>query len=95
MRIIAFITEAAPVERILTHIGEPPRPAPITPACGPHAWDDAPEPMPDWGLLQQPESDFEPRSSLSGALRRRCSPQHPETRAPAPRATSVSTAVGR
>ncbi|MGB5736582.1 MAG: transposase [Thiohalocapsa sp.] len=32
MRLIAFITEAAPVERILTHIGEPPRPPPITPA---------------------------------------------------------------
>jgi hypothetical protein len=29
MRLIAFITEAAPVERILTHIGEPPRP-PLT-----------------------------------------------------------------
>ena len=28
MRIIAFITEAAPVEQILTHIGEPPRPTP-------------------------------------------------------------------
>ena len=26
MRIIAFVTDAAPVERILTHIGEPPRP---------------------------------------------------------------------
>jgi len=26
MRIIAFITEAAPIERILTHIGEPPHP---------------------------------------------------------------------
>jgi hypothetical protein len=25
MRIIAFITEAAPVQQILTHIGEPPR----------------------------------------------------------------------
>jgi len=32
MRLIAFITEAAPVERILTHIGEPPRPPLITPA---------------------------------------------------------------
>jgi hypothetical protein len=59
MRLIAFITEAAPVERILTHIGEPPRPPPITPARGPPAWDDAPEPMPDWDLLQQPEPDFE------------------------------------
>jgi hypothetical protein len=32
MRLIAFITEAAPVERILTHTGEPPRPPPTTPA---------------------------------------------------------------
>jgi len=59
MRIIAFITEAAPVERIPTHMGEPPRPPPITPARGPPAWDDGPEPMPDWDLLQQPKSDFE------------------------------------
>ena len=59
MRIIAFITEAAPVEQILTHIGEPPRPPPITPARGPPAWDDASEPMPDWDLLKQPEPDFE------------------------------------
>jgi hypothetical protein len=59
MRLIAFITEAAPVERILTHIGEPPRPPLISPARGPPAWDEAPEPMPDWDLLQQPEPDVE------------------------------------
>jgi len=59
MRIIAFITEAAPVEQILTHIGEPPCPPPISPARGPPAWDDDPGPMPDWDLLQQPEPDFE------------------------------------
>jgi hypothetical protein len=59
MRLIAFITEAAPVERILTHIGEPPRPPPITPARGPPAWGDTPESAPDWDLLKQPESDFE------------------------------------
>ena len=59
MRLIAFITEAAPVERILTQIGEPPRPPPTTPARGPPAWDDVPEPMPDWDLLKQPEPDFE------------------------------------
>jgi hypothetical protein len=58
MRIIAFITEAAPVEQILTHIGEPPRPPPISPARGPPAWDETPERMPDWELLQQPEPDF-------------------------------------
>jgi hypothetical protein len=59
MRIIAFITEAAPVERILTHIGEPPRPPPITPARAPPAWEDAPGPMPDWDILGPPEPDFE------------------------------------
>jgi len=59
MRIIAFVTDAAPVKQILTHIGEPPRPPPISPACGPPARDEAPEPMPGWDLLQQPEPDFE------------------------------------
>jgi hypothetical protein len=59
MRIIAFITDVAPVERILTHIGEPSRPPPIAPARGPPAWEDAPEPMPDWDLLGPPEPDFE------------------------------------
>jgi len=31
VRIVAFITEAAPVQRILNHIGEPPKPPPIAP----------------------------------------------------------------
>jgi hypothetical protein len=35
-RIVAFITEATPVEHILTHIGEPPQPSPIA-ARGPPA----------------------------------------------------------
>jgi hypothetical protein len=47
------------VQRILAHIGEPTEPPPIASARGPPAWDDAPEPAPDWDLLQQPESDFE------------------------------------
>ena len=59
MRIIAVIIDVAPVERILTHIGAPPRPPPIAPARGPPAWQDAPEPMPDWDLLGQPAPDFE------------------------------------
>ena len=59
MRIIAFITDAAPVERILRYIGEPSRPPPIAPARGPPAWDDAPEPVPDCDLLGQPEPDVE------------------------------------
>jgi hypothetical protein len=35
MRIIAFITEAAPVHHILDHIGEPHEPPPIHPPRGP------------------------------------------------------------
>ena len=33
MRIVAFLTEAAPVQRILRQIGEPATPAPIAPAA--------------------------------------------------------------
>jgi hypothetical protein len=59
VRIVAFITEAAPVAQILTHIGEPPRPPPISPARGPPAWDEAPEPVLDWDLVAQPEPELE------------------------------------
>ncbi|MFB1487048.1 MULTISPECIES: hypothetical protein [unclassified Thiocapsa] len=53
-----MIIDAAPVERILTHIGEPSRPPQVAPAREPPAWNDAPEPMPGWDLLGQPEPDF-------------------------------------
>jgi len=59
MRIIAFVTKAAPVQRILAHIGEPNEPPPIAPARGPPGWDDDVGPMPDWDLLKQPEPDVE------------------------------------
>lgn len=65
MRIIAFITEADHIERILEYIGEPPRPPPIAPARGPPAWDDAPEPMPDWNLFKQPQPNLEFDQRLS------------------------------
>jgi len=54
LRIIAFITEAAPVEQILLALGEPPLPPPISLARGPPAWDEAPEPAPDWDLVLSP-----------------------------------------
>jgi hypothetical protein len=38
--------------------------------------------------------NVQPPSSPGGAVRRRCSPRHPETRAPAPCPTSASPAVG-
>jgi hypothetical protein len=54
--VVAFITDAAPVERILTHIGVPAKPPPIAPARGVPAWDDAlADAVPDWDALAQPE----------------------------------------
>lgn len=59
MRIIAFITDTAPIKRILKHIGEPQRPPRIDPARRPPAWEEAaPEPSRDWNLLGQPGPDF-------------------------------------
>jgi hypothetical protein len=37
--VVAFITEAAPLKRILMHVGEPAQPPPIAPARWPRAWD--------------------------------------------------------
>jgi hypothetical protein len=54
MRIIAFVTETAPVRRILKHAGEPVEPPRISPARGPPAWDDPPVDLgPDWEALAQ------------------------------------------
>ena len=59
MRIVAFSTEAVPVRRILTHIGEPADPPRTSPARGPHAWDDPPvEVVPDWDALAQPSPEY-------------------------------------
>jgi hypothetical protein len=35
IRLIAFITEPGPIRKILTHLGEPLEPPPISPARGP------------------------------------------------------------
>jgi hypothetical protein len=59
MRIVPFITDATPIEHILTYIGEPAHPPAIAPARGPPAWHDDPEPMPDWDLVAQPDPGFE------------------------------------
>lgn len=59
MRIVAFITEAAPVQRILAHIGEPTELPPIAPARGPPGWDDAlADAVPEWDDLAQPEPEY-------------------------------------
>ena len=54
-RIIAFVTDAAFVERMLNHTGEPRRPHPIAPARRPPAEQERPEPVPDLILFGQPE----------------------------------------
>ena len=59
MRMIAFITEAAPVQRILTHIGEPAEPPRMAPARGPPAWAEPPvAAAPDWDTLAQPHPEY-------------------------------------
>ena len=51
MRNIAFVTEAAPAERVLTQIGEPAQPSAIAPTWEPPVWEGTFEPTPDWDLL--------------------------------------------
>ena len=48
IRLIAFITEPGPIRKILTHLGEPLEPPPVSPARGPPT---------DWGELVQAHDD--------------------------------------
>ena len=48
IRLIAFITEPGPIRKILTHLGEPLEPPPVSPARGPPT---------DWGELVQTHDD--------------------------------------
>jgi hypothetical protein len=59
LHLIAFVTGAEPVARILTHLGEPAEPPRIAPARRPPAWDDWLEPLPDWDALAQPAPEIE------------------------------------
>jgi len=59
MRIIAFVTETAPVRRILLALGEPVEPPRISPARGPPARDGPPVDLgPDWEALAQPSPEY-------------------------------------
>lgn len=59
MRIIAFITETAPVRRMLSHIGASTEPPRIALARGPPAWDDLPvAAIPDRETLAQPSPEY-------------------------------------
>jgi hypothetical protein len=48
IRLIAFITEPGPIRKILTYLGEPLEPPPVSPARGPPT---------DWGELVQVHDD--------------------------------------
>lgn len=55
MRIVAFISEACSVPRILIHIGEAVEPPPIAPARGPSVRDDEQSPLAVWEAIAQPK----------------------------------------
>jgi hypothetical protein len=59
MRLIAVLTEASPVRRILSHIGEPIEPPPITPARGPPDWGDEFGPPADYDAVVPPVPEFQ------------------------------------
>ena len=65
MRLLAFVTEGATIQRILTHIGEPAQAPMAKPARGPPYWDQEPEPGMDWEgqMPAEPEFEFDQRIS--------------------------------
>jgi hypothetical protein len=66
IRLIAFITDPGPIRKILTHLGEPLEPPPVSPARGPPT---------DWGELVQ--GHFRP-GNLSGTDRRAARHRYPQ-----------------
>ena len=59
MRIVAFITDTAPMRRILSRVGKPAEPPRIIPVRGPPPWDTpAIEAVPDRDALAQPQPDY-------------------------------------
>jgi hypothetical protein len=64
IRLIAFITEPGPIQKVLTHLGEPLEPPPVSPARGPPT---------DWGELVQIHDDRDVSQASPDELPRRCS----------------------
>ncbi len=56
MQIIAFVTDSASIRRILTHLGEPTEPPPLSPARGPPECQDGSRDF-DPGADQTPRFD--------------------------------------
>jgi hypothetical protein len=70
VRIIAFLTEAASVNPLLTHLGEPTTPPKLARARGPPLWDPVTEPVLRWedAPAPVPEYVFDQRLSWSYPL---------------------------
>ena len=66
IRLIAFITEPGPMRKILTHLGEPLEPPPVSPARGPPT---------DWGELVQVHDD---RNVFQATDRRAARTRYPQ-----------------
>jgi hypothetical protein len=66
IRLIPFITDPSPIRKILTHLGEPLEPPPVSPARGPPT---------DWGELVQVHDD---RAIFQATDRRTARDRHPQ-----------------
>jgi hypothetical protein len=59
IRLIAFITDPAPIRKILTHLGEPLEPPPLAPARGrPTGWDEFVQAHDDRDAMQASPDDL-------------------------------------
>jgi hypothetical protein len=82
IRLMAFITEPGPIRKILTHLGEPLEPPPVSPARGPPA---------DGGELVQAHDDraiFQPSPDELPDIHSLCRHSMPRCGRPASRAVS-------
>jgi len=84
IRLIAFITDPGPIRKIITHLGEPLEPPPVSPARGPPT---------DWGELIQAHDD---RNVFQATDRRAARDRYPQPLTPAERqVTGHNKAVRR
>jgi hypothetical protein len=70
MRIIAFITDAGTVRKILDHLGEPTQSPKIAPARGPPLWEVATaselaDKRAEWDMTAPPAPEFEFDQSIA------------------------------
>ncbi len=63
----ATLTEPASIRHLLTHIGEPATPPPLSPARGPPLWEAELDQTPAWDPAgPQPEPEFQFDQTVTG-----------------------------